>query len=220
MGERAEYAKLLIKFAHNKDNVDSSVPFSGTNYKSMERRILGIMKKTGKRKNVVSVFIMVILLSSVPITTYASAKSTILVTDKIISIYERNNVTETNMDIMFDETEEVTKGLFNPRYIGKIYERAGNPVDCEIGAKETIAFFSKNLNTGQKIHITVLSDRSTDRFEAGIINSNGKKTYVSSKNGSVNKEFSITSDGEYTVYFKGKNTDGENIHLTGKIRVE
>ena len=157
---------------------------------------------------------------SCSIISYASTSKTLHIQNDFVSYVQESRSIHENMELEFIEYTSHTE---LPTYFihgGDLNSRGSNSVDLTLGSTELSLFHSVSLNQGSSIRFSVSSDSSSDTFIAGIIDENGSQLYVISKNGMISNTFSIDKAGEYQVYFQGKNTNGQDIHLTGMVHMD
>ena len=218
--ERAKYANLLIQLTAETPSNKAIASFSNSDYKVLERRIHNIMKKQSSKKKYVAALTTMFLLLFCPIVSYASTWGTMYLQDKLVTSIEEKNSIEESAPTLFVEMNDYSAVSTDYAYAGNIGLRGINQVDYVLSATGEAHYQSINLNSGSVIKISLYTDESSDKYRVGIIDESGSKRYVSSNKGMVSKEFSITEAGEYTIYFQGKNTNGQSIHLMGAINID
>ena len=218
--ERAKYANLLIQLTAETPSNKAIASFSNSDYKVLERRIHNIMKKQSSKKKYVVALTTMFLLLFCPIVSYASTWGTMYLQDKLVTSIEEKNSIEESAPTLFVEMNDYSAVSTDYAYAGNIGLRGINQVDYVLSATGEAHYQSINLNSGSVIKISLYTDESSDKYRVGIIDESGSKRYVSSNKGMVSKEFSITEAGEYTIYFQGKNTNGQSIHLMGAINID
>lgn len=217
--QRTKYANMLIQLAAETPSNKAIASFSNSDYKVLERRIHNIMKKPSSKKKYVVALTTICLLLSCPIVSYASTWGTMYLQDKLVTNIEEKNSIEESSSTLFVEMNDYSPASSDYVYAGDIGLRGINQVDYVLSATGEAHYQTINLNSGSTVRISLSSENSSDKYRVGIINGSGTKRYVSSNKGMVSKEFSITEAGEYTIYFQGKNTNGQSIHLMGTINI-
>lgn len=216
--QRYQYARLIVSLALENPEYKQISMFSDKAYNVLERRIYQIMKKSKKRGTFLIVGISAFILSC-PIVTYASATSIVYMQNEIVKRKQEEGL------VM--KAGEIPKGSsrLNPLMAsaiasGAIESRGNNQIDTIVPATGQIYFNSISLAKGNKIDIILSGDNSKDSFSVNVADSNGKGISYQSNRGMVFGTFTAPSAGKYTVYVDGKNYDGNDIHLTGLIRIE
>lgn len=213
--ERKKYASLLVRNASS-EAPPSSVAFSQNNYQFVKRRIIYIMKYQN-RKSVTALGLTILIFLSAPFTTYAATVGSVSLQGKLIQKYENS----TSIELASTEFKELQSYDMAEDYIslGSLITRGTNSVDCTLSSGTEYRYDTYYLAKGNTISISLASGSTKDSYCAGIISSSGKKTYVNSSKGVIAHTFTISKDGNYTVFFQNKNTSG-SIHLLGGIIAE
>lgn len=218
----SRYAELLVLLSANLSFGKAIASFSNSNYQIIERRIYNIMKKKRFRSKKVTMLTAIALLLLCPTVSYASTWGTMYFQNGLIDNYNEKrsheeDESDTNGDYII--MTENTQSSSVVTYSGNLNFRGSNQIDCQVTAKGEVRYNSVDLSVGSKVKFAISSENTTDSFRAGIMDEKGTRRYVSSKNGEVTTEFSISKAGTYIIYFQGMNTNNQDIHLYGFVNI-
>lgn len=216
---RSSYAHLIIDIAERNLPLKSAVSITGCTNNGLERRIINIMKRTNTNKKMLFCACTVIAILICPVTAAAASIGVSdlqsHITEKIIS---KNSIKlEMRTTPRHEERTEIISGFDKSTTLIQISPRGSSSIDCDISGKEYVTADTISLSQGTRVHFWITADNATDRFNAGLIDSNGRKTYVSSSAGEINHTFTAKTDGDYEVFVEG--TTDNNIHVSGSVTV-
>lgn len=220
--QRIRYAELLILLSANLPFEKAIATFSNNDYLIIEKRIRNIMKTQIYKKKRVVLLATMSLLMLCPTVSYASTWGTMYLQNSLINNVDEKRSKEVvgtdnngTYKVMVDN--EITST--DVTYMSDWSFRESNQIDCELTAKGEVRYSSVNLNVGSKVKLAISSENESDSFRAGIIDAKGTKKYVSSINGVITTELSISQAGTYDIYFQGMNTNNQSIHLYGFVNI-
>lgn len=218
ISQRAKYARLVNSVTYSNTTIKLLASFYGS-YQRTERRIKHIMKQKKKRVSVIFAMAMGTMIVVCPIVSYASISVTNEAEAQLIDTHERKFDLMVNEE-MTDFAREVS-GYAANQIIGRAVRGDNTITDYVLKATGTAVFSPVNLNENAEVSIVMSSDNSGDSYIGGIIDSNGKRTYVTSTKGVIAHTFTIAKAGQYEVFFQGKNgSGGSDIILNGTISIE
>ena len=210
--EKKSYVHLIVRMAERNLQMEHEVAFADDSEDSLERRVRYIMSKR-KRTNRIAATVLTILM----VLTYSF--STVAASRAVSSVQEDANSMEaepqqityyieyTETDPDFAERIKLSRKNITTRNIAWI--------DEDLVGKEDISITTMFLNSGDEILFAVRANNSEDKFKIGLIDENGKKTYVFSSKGEVEHTFTIKKSGTYTIFAAG--TTDESIHISGSF---
>lgn len=214
---RSVYAHLIIRMAERSLPLEHAAAITGCTENSLERRIKNIMKKSSANKKSLFLAITATAVLLCPITAVAAATGVSDFQDYAMGKFEEKNSVEVEMETEdnYVEYTEMSNESDQGEAVLRISPRGSSNIDCDISGTGEVTADTVRLSKGSKALFLIVADNSTDRFQAGLIDDDGKKTYVYSSNGEVVHTFTVQKDGDYTVFFKG--TTNKNIHVSGYI---
>ena len=194
------------------------IAFADTNYKVLERRVKEIMRTPKKEKSALLIATLAAFMAICPIVTYASVTGVMGIQSELVRSEVNRGMQEDFGAGQVTEINEILKdtgvmvALPNPRGI--------NNIDIYVPATGTSIFNTLSLKSGQKISFSLASDKSSDSFSFNIANSAGKGKRYTASDGVVAGSYTVPSTGDYKIYIDGYNYGGDDIHVTGMIRIE
>lgn len=219
MEQRARYAKLIVSLSESDFGYKQVTAFADTNYKVIERRIKEIMRTPKKEKSALLIGTLATFMAICPIVTYASVTGVMGIQAELVRSEMNREMQEAYVVGQVTEISEIPKEnvsvmamLPNPRGI--------NNIDIYVPATGTSIFNTLSLKSGQKVSFSLASDQSSDSFSINIANSAGKGKRYTASDGVVSGSYTISSTGDYKIYIDGYNYGGDDIHVTGMIRIE
>lgn len=217
--QRSQYARLIVGLSESDNKFKHVTAFADTNYKVLERRIIEIMRSPKKEKRALLIGTLVTFLVTCPMVTYASVAGVKGIQSELVRSKVNQGMEEvrasgqvTEINDMLKEDAGVMVELPNPRGI--------NNIDIYVPATGTSIFNTLSLKSGQKVTFSLASDKSSDSFSVNIANSSGKGKRYTANDGAVSGTYIIPSTGDYKIYIDGYNYGGDDIHVTGMIRIE
>lgn len=215
--QKSQYAGLIVSLAATRPEYEQTVTFVDRNYKVIERRVKEIMKKPTKEKSALLIGTMALFILLCPMAAYAAASGvmeaqSIMVKNELTkNIEESNNFLsqESSVNMRADAVKVI---LVNPRGI--------NNIDMSLEAGNTYMFDTLSLKKGQEITLSIVSDKSSDRFSVSITDKSGKGKLFSSNKGMVSATYTVPQNGDYKIYMNGPNSGSDDIHISGTIRIE
>ncbi|MDE7311847.1 MAG: M56 family metallopeptidase [Eubacterium sp.] len=224
--ERYGYASLLLAALEEvqEDGTEKYVTgFTGRNEKEAERRMIHIMKGTGKITKPAAAAAAVFFAVYSPAVTYAALQGFYSVDSWIAMKAEDANSVEVEMDLNFTEyteyqelSEEDILDFDRLRLVGKKAEN----IDVAISGSEDKNLLSVSLNKGDRVRISLSSENEKDSFKVGLKDENGVCQWNDSKGGLVAHTFITTKKSDYLVVVKGiKAADGKQIKILGNVYI-
>lgn len=218
--QRAQYARLLNSAACGNGVVKILASFYG-NYQRVERRIYNIMEQKKQKISVAFAFAIVLILALCPIVSYASVTAANQAQDLLVHAYmEQNDTVSDDSDVITDFVGNKTDRT-TTTFLAKA-ARGDNTLTNYVSEATNTALFSPvSLSKGDEVIIAVYSNSTNDKYIGGIIDSDGKRTYVHATKGAMTHTFKITKSDIYEVFFQGKNgSGGADITLNGTVSIE
>lgn len=211
------YACLITQIIDEKLGVISAVGFSNVDAVYLERRIRRIMKREIKLNRVFFMLVCVFLSILCPATSFAAAKSSSYVQDKIVrDINELYSFEEVQHGFELYQSEEQTGYITTKNHLNIQMTKGYNNIDSSIDGKEQLITNSIYISKGGKVKIYLTGDNSQDKYRAGII-INGYTRYVTSSSGKIDHTFNIEESGDYDIFIEG--TTSELVHVRGVIDI-
>ena len=215
--QKSQYAGLIISLAATRPEYEQTVTFVDRNYRVIERRVKEIMKKPTKEKSALLIGTMALFILLCPMAAYAAASGvmeaqSIAVKNELTKNIEESTIflsQESSVNMRADAVKVI---LVNPRGI--------NNIDMSLEAGSTYMFDSLSLKKGQEITLSIVSDKSSDRFSVSITDKSGKGKLFSSNKGMVSAAYTVPQNGDYKIYMNGPNSGSDDIHISGTIRIE
>lgn len=215
--QKSQYAGLIVSLAATRPEYEQTVTFVDRNYKVIERRVKEIMKKPTKEKSALLIGTMALFILLCPMAAYAAASGvmeaqSIMVKNELTKNIEESNIflsQESSVNMRADAVKVI---LVNPRGI--------NNIDMSLEAGNTYMFDTLSLKKGQEITLSIVSDKSSDRFSVSITDKSGKGRLFSSNKGMVSATYTVPQNGDYKIYMNGPNSGSDDIHISGTIRIE
>lgn len=215
MKVHAFYGHLLIKIQEKGISISDAVSLTGHTEDGLDRRIRNIMKKSGKTKRWFVGAISVTMALMVPFISFAVAYGVSSVQDMAVDFVEDEEIIPVPEHVeekmgMFDESQKVREldVQITPRGVGYI--------DITINGKELVKTAAISLSANAMVGLVLLADNSSDKFRAGIMDSNGRETYVEVSNDMI-YTFTVKQSGQYTVFWEG--TTVNSVHVRGSVTV-
>lgn len=213
--ERYQYAKLLVNVAKLQEKnkcLQQGLVFYGDTQSSLERRIENMKKKKIIVRKSLYIILILAFAAACPMSTFAAAGGV-------------SGLQSAAAQALVEGHEE----FMQPDNFAEIYEKDENQnvreiqtdlgvkrstdIDVTINGKEQVVVATLSLSKGDKVVVNVGADHTTDKFRAGIKDSSGWKTSVSSSVGEIEHTFTVSANGTYKVFVEG--TTNKNVHVTG-----
>lgn len=217
--QRSRYARLIVGLSQPEPGYKQVTAFADTNYKVLERRVKEIMRTPKKKKSALLIGTLVAFMAICPMVTYASVAGVMGIQSEMVRSEVNRGMEEAHIIGHMTELNEILKEdagvmvvLSNPRGI--------NNIDIYVPATGTSIFNTLTLKSGQKVTFSLASDKSSDSFSVNIANSAGKGKRYTASNGAVAATYTVPSTDDYKIYIDGYNHGGDDIHVTGMIRIE
>lgn len=217
--QRSRYARLIVGLSEPEFEYKQVTAFADTNYKVLERRVKEIMKTPKREKSALLIGTLATFMAMCPMVTYASVTGVMDIQSELVRSEVNRGIEEEDIVGKMTEINETIKEnvgvmtvLSNPRGI--------NNIDVYIPATGTGIFNTLSLKSGQKVSFSLASDKSSDSFSINIANSAGKGKRYTASDGVVAGTYSVPSSDDYKIYIDGYNYGGDDIHVTGMIRIE
>lgn len=217
--QRSRYARLIVGLSESEFEYKQVTAFADTNYKVLERRVKEIMRIPKKEKSALLIGTLAAFMAICPIVTYASVTGVMGIQSELVRSEVHRGMQEdygvgkvTEIDEILKDNAGVMVALSNPRGI--------NNIDIYVPATGVSIFNTLSLNSGQKVSFSLASDKSSDSFSFSIANSAGKGKRYTASDGVVSGSYTVPSTGDYKIYIDGYNYGGDDIHVTGMIRIE
>ncbi len=217
--EKKSYVHLIVRMAERNLQMEHEVAFADDSEDSLERRVRYIMSKRKRTNRIAATVLTILMVLTYSFSTVAASRAVSSVQDKLARKIEDANSMEaepqqityyieyTETDPDFAERIKLSRKNITTRNIAWI--------DEDLVGKEDISITTMFLNSGDEILFAVRANNSEDKFKIGLIDENGKKTYVFSSKGEVEHTFTIKKSGTYTIFAAG--TTDESIHISGSF---
>ena len=179
------------------------------------------MEQKKQKISVAFVFAIVLILALCPIVSYASVTAANQAQDLLVHAYmEQNDTVSDDSDVITDFVGNKTDRT-TTTFLAKA-ARGDNTLTNYVSEATNTALFSPvSLSKGDEVIIAVYSNSTNDKYIGGIIDSDGKRTYVYATKGAMTHTFKITKSDIYEVFFQGKNgSGGADITLNGTVSIE
>lgn len=217
--QRSQYARLIVSLSALEPEYEQVATLVDTNYKVIERRIREIMRVPKKEKSALLIGTLMVFMTVSPMVTYAAVTGIMrgqseIIRNEVYGGIEENSAIGkmTAINEKLDKNAGIKTLLATPRGV--------NNIDLYVPATGACIFDTMSFKAGQKVSFSLASDKSSDSFSISIANSAGKGKRYSSSNGVVAGTYTIPSSGDYDIYIDGYNYGGDDIHVTGMIRIE
>lgn len=218
---RYKYGRLIVGM-HEKQNKAGAyqlVFFSDHNEKRIKRRLTEIMLHNKKHSRILAISLSAICMLSFPMTSFGVTMGAVSLENQITrNLKERFTIYEVQEE--FYDGEESTYYIdketlsYTP---GPEIARGTNNVKYTLNGTESHNVGESYLSKGSTVQFILGCSDSSQRYKAGIIDSNGTARTVSSTNGMISHTFTITSAGDYTFFIEGI-TNGQ-IPVNGIVEV-
>ena len=218
---RYEYGRLIVGMheKQNKVRAYQLVFFSDHNEKRIKRRLTEIMLHNKKHSRILAISLSAICMLSFPMTSFGVTMGAVSLENQITrNLKERFTIYEVQEE--FYDGEESTYYIdketlsYTP---GPEIARGTNNVKYTLNGTESHNVGESYLSKGSTVQFILGCSDSSQRYKAGIIDSNGTARTVSSTNGMISHTFNITSAGDYTFFIEGI-TNGQ-IPVNGIVEV-
>ncbi|MDE6054969.1 MAG: M56 family metallopeptidase [Lachnospiraceae bacterium] len=213
-GARSLYAELILQMQERASGL-MAVSLTGHTVNGLERRIGNIMKKnkTGTKLSVAVISAVMVLFC--PLTVSAASVGMANIQDWAVETFVVTRV-EVEQEIPYmpeiteyDDSHDVIEYPLN------LNARGASKIDVTVKGTDSRYASDAYLPSGSKVSFVLQSDSSSNRFSAGVEDSENKKTYVNSSDGWLEHTIRIEQSGNYTIFIEG--TSSNSIHVVGSI---
>ncbi len=198
--------------------------FTGRNEKEAERRMIHIMKGTGKLTKKATVTAAIFFAVYSPAVTYAALQGVYSVDSCIAMKAEDALGGEEEMVLDFTEytdfqelSEEDILDFDRLRLVG----RKATNIDVTISGSGDQNLLSVSLNKGDRVRVSLSSENEKDSFIVGLKDENGARQYTYSENGGIMYTFVIKEKSDYLLFVNViKAADGKQIKIYGNVFID
>lgn len=215
--KRRFYAEMMIQMAAEKPEVNRAVCLTGQTENGLERRIRNIMKRKKSVRKPLTAVMFCSVLAACPFTSFAASKGISYAQSVFVDNVLFEKVEDTTVQPVFTEHVERNENRNIRKLSVTLAPRSANWFDTDVDGKELVVVDTVYLSTGNEVSLAINGDNTTDKFQAGLMNSSGSKQYVSSSKGNVFHKFTINKSGYYDVYVEG--TTNSSIHVSGSVTI-
>ncbi len=225
--KRYKYAKLLLAMFEDErgnETMNYAAGFTGRNEKEAERRMIHIMKGTGKLTKKATVTAAIFFAVYSPAVTYAALQGVYSVDSCIAMKAEDALGGEEEMVLDFTEytdfqelSEEDILDFDRLRLVG----RKATNIDVTISGSGDQNLLSVSLNKGDRVRVSLSSENEKDSFIVGLKDENGARQYTYSENGGIMYTFVIKEKSDYLLFVNViKAADGKQIKIYGNVFID
>lgn len=214
---RSFYGHLLITFQKKELSGLNAVSLTGHTENTLERRIRNIMKKGTKKKTAIWGALSIAVILSCPFSTFAAANGVSYVQDFAVKRTIQSQVDLSSPEQQIEKIEFLQSAQDITKLNIPMNPRGISFIDITIDGNSLVETEQLSLEANAEVDFLLAADNNTDSFKAGLIDSNGKKTYVQSSKGKLSHTFKVKQDGEYAIFVEG--TSAAKIHVKGSINV-
>lgn len=214
---RKFYVDMMVQMAAGELMMKQAVCLTGHTENGLERRIRNVMKKKKAAGRPLFTVMLCGVLAACPFTSFGASKGISYAQSVFVEKILVEETEDTTIQPEFTEYVEMNENMNVRRLPGTLLPRSGNWIDTDIEGKEVIVFDTLYLSEGNKVDFSIEGDNTSDQFRAGLMNSSGRKRYVSSSNGGIDHKFTVDQSGYYDLYLEG--TTNSTIHVSGSITI-
>ena len=157
------------------------------------------MKKPTKEKSALLIGTMALFILLCPMAAYAAASGVMEAQSIVVKNELTKNIEESNIFLSQESSVNMR---------------------ADAVKANTYMFDTLSLKKGQEITLSIVSDKSSDRFSVSITDKSGKGRLFSSNKGMVSATYTVPQNGDYKIYMNGPNSGSDDIHISGTIRIE
>lgn len=216
--EVTDYAKLLVGMEFQEEGLKNVAFLTGHTESHLERRLKNM--KRGKRgmKRLTLAATSFFVLSICSMTTFAASAGISELQDGIAQAVYTGTKEDNSGNTLIETTDMVDMvEIKSEEAVAKIEPRGVTIVDEDIPGGQMIALGTLNLSSGDIISISVSADPSSANFRAGYMDSDGRRTYVTSSSGRIIHSFTMSKADSYKVFFENRGSG--SMHIYGSITV-
>lgn len=219
---RFQYSKLLLEIAGGGLDRETVAALKNGNERTIERRIINIMKGNRKVGRFATVLVSAAFLGMCGMVISVSANSAVALEKKVVEEKRAKSGIEEKVGLFeFPESNKEFVGVPRQTEVNGIPlllmpDKEKNQIEVEVEIENM--FVLKDVTVGEHVRFNLFSKSEQDKFQAGILNLNtGEYKYVDSYWGGVTHTFYITRPGKYVAFIKNENFGKETIGLFGNI---
>lgn len=223
---RYRYAKLICDLASEEKTgmVETGFSFPRQREGALERRVENMTKKRKSMNGKWAIILTAALLAVCPATTLMAADGVSIAQDAAANLLiketeltpmelpEYQEIHETSSQIIMRDAPD--RAIMEENLITK----GMTEVDVTVNGIKGASIATVSLSKGDTVSFMLDSDKTTDKFRAGLESISEGKTYVDSLNGQVWYVFTVPKTDTYTLFVEG--TTNASVHITGAIIIK